>query len=34
MTLQNWLHNNWLTPHKTSSQEISDLFALKEKALL
>lgn len=28
MTLQNWLLNNWLTPHKTSPEEISDLLSL------
>jgi hypothetical protein len=33
MTLQNWLLNNWLTPHKTSRQEISDLFAVADRDL-
>ena len=33
MTLQNWLLNEWLTPHKTSTQEISDLLALVNRDL-
>jgi hypothetical protein len=33
MTLQNWLLNKWLTPHKTSPQEISDLFAVVDRDL-
>jgi hypothetical protein len=33
MTLQRWLLNNWLTPHKTSRQEISDLFAVVDRDL-
>lgn len=28
MTLQSWLLNDWLKPHKTSRNEVSDLFAL------
>jgi hypothetical protein len=33
MTLQRWLLNDWLTPHKTSTQEISDLLALVDRDL-
>ena len=33
MTLQSWLHNDWLKPHKTSRNEVSDLFALIERDL-
>jgi len=33
MTLHNWFLNNWLTPHKTSRQEISDLFAVADRDL-
>jgi len=33
MTLQSWLRNDWLTPHKTSPNEVSDLFALIERDL-
>lgn len=33
MTLQNWLLNGWLTPHKTSRQEISDLLAVADRDL-
>jgi len=33
MTLQNWLLNDWLTPHKTSQQEISDLLAVADRDL-
>ena len=33
MTLQRWLLNEWLTPHKTSRQEISDLFAVADRDL-
>jgi hypothetical protein len=33
MTLRSWLLNDWLMPHKTSPNEISDLFALIERDL-
>jgi hypothetical protein len=33
MTLQSWLLNDWLKPHKTSSNEVLDLFALIERDL-
>lgn len=33
MTLQNWLLNDWLTPHKTSPQEISDLLTVVNRDL-
>jgi hypothetical protein len=33
MTLQNWLLNDWLKPHTTSPNKISDLFALVERDL-
>jgi hypothetical protein len=33
MTLQSWLLNDWLKPHKTSRNEVSDLFALIERDL-
>jgi hypothetical protein len=33
MNLRNWLLSDWLTPHKTSPKEISDLFALIERDL-
>ena len=33
MTLQRWLLNEWLTPHKTSTQEISGLLALVDRDL-
>lgn len=33
MTLQSWLLNDWLKPHKTSPNEVSDLFALIERDL-
>ena len=33
MTLQSWLLNDWLIPHKTSPDEVSDLFALIERDL-
>jgi hypothetical protein len=32
-TLQNWFLNGWLMPHKTSSQEIADLFAVVDRDL-
>ncbi|MFA4916086.1 MAG: hypothetical protein WC560_05375 [Syntrophales bacterium] len=33
MTLRRWLLNGWLMPHKTSTQEISDLLALVDRDL-
>ena len=33
MTLQNWLLNDWLKPHTTSLEEVSNLFALIERDL-
>jgi len=33
MTLRSWLLNDWLIPHKTSPNEVSDLFALIERDL-
>ncbi len=33
MTLQSWLLNNWLIPHKTIPNEVSNLFALIERDL-
>ncbi len=33
MTLKDWEHNNWLKPHTTSQQEISDLLAIVERDL-
>jgi uncharacterized protein (UPF0332 family) len=33
MTLKNWRDNGWLTDHKTSPQEISDLLAVAERDL-
>ncbi len=33
MTLQNWLLNGWLTPHKTSPEEISNLLSLVSRDL-
>lgn len=33
MTLQSWLLNDWLKQHKTSRNEVSDLFALIERDL-
>lgn len=33
MTLRSWLLNDWLRPHKTSPNEVSDLFALIERDL-
>jgi len=33
MTLRSWLLNDWLKPHKTSPNEVSDLFALIERDL-
>ncbi len=33
MTLESWLRNDWLTPHKTSPNEVSDLFVLIERDL-
>jgi hypothetical protein len=34
MSLQNWLNNNWLKPHKTSPQEIKALLALADRDLI
>ncbi len=33
MTLNDWEQNNWLRPHATSRQEISDLLAIVERDL-
>jgi hypothetical protein len=33
MTLRSWLLNDWLIPHKTSPNEVSDLFALIKRDL-
>ena len=33
MTLRSWLLNDWLIPHKTSPNEVSDLFGLIERDL-
>lgn len=33
MSLANWLRNGWLVAHKTSPQEIRDLFAVAERDL-
>jgi hypothetical protein len=33
MSLQNWLKNAWLKPHKTSKQEIENLFNIVKRDL-
>lgn len=33
MSLQNWLNNGWLTDHRTSLQEITDLLAVADRDL-
>jgi hypothetical protein len=33
MTLRSWLLNDWLKPHRTSQNEVSDLFVLIERDL-
>ncbi len=33
MSLKNWRNNGWLTDHKTSPQEITDLLAVSERDL-
>ncbi|MHB8909896.1 MAG: hypothetical protein ACYDAA_13565 [Syntrophales bacterium] len=33
MTLRSWLRNDWITPHKTSPDEVAALFALIERDL-
>ena len=33
MTLTHWANNGWLTPHKTSAQEIGNLLAIVERDL-
>ena len=33
MSLKNWRDNGWLTDHKTSPQEISDLLSVAERDL-
>ena len=33
MSLQDWLKFGWLTEHKTSRQEIADLFAVSDRDL-
>jgi hypothetical protein len=32
-SLQSWLRNRWLVQHKSSSQEISNLFAISDRDL-
>ena len=31
MSLQNWLNNAWLRPHKTSREEIRNLWLLADR---
>ncbi len=33
MSLKQWADNGWLRPHKTSSQEVSNLFEIVERDL-
>ncbi len=33
MSLKNWLKNGWLKPHKTSKQEIGNLFKIVDRDL-
>ncbi len=33
MSLRQWLENRWLKPHKTSREEIANLFAIVERDL-
>jgi hypothetical protein len=33
MTLRQWENNGWLKPHKTSRQEIANLFAVVHRDL-
>jgi hypothetical protein len=33
VNLSDWSQNGWLLPHRTSSQEIADLFAVVERDL-
>ena len=33
MSLEDWLRNGWLTEHKTSKEEITDLFRLIDRDL-
>jgi len=33
MSLENWLKNGWLRPHKSSRQEIADLFGIVDRAI-
>lgn len=33
MTLKQWLDNGWLRPHKTTSQEIENLFMIVDRDL-
>jgi hypothetical protein len=33
VSLSDWAQNGWLLPHRTSSQEIADLFAVVERDL-
>ena len=33
MSLKNWLSNGWLTEHKSSKQEISELLGIAERDL-
>ncbi|MBN1637165.1 MAG: hypothetical protein JW920_11655 [Deltaproteobacteria bacterium] len=33
MSLQSWLSNGWLVSHRTSPQEIADLFAVADRDL-
>jgi len=34
MSLQRWAANGWLRPHKTSTQEISDLLSIVDRDLI
>ena len=34
MSLQQWATNGWLRPHKTSTQEISDLLSIVDRDLI
>ncbi len=33
MSLVDWLNNGWLVEHKTSPQEIADLFGVADRDL-
>lgn len=34
MSLQDWLNNKWIIPHKTSPQEIGDLFRIADRNII